>query len=136
MLLSRWDPFPAWEELFETPFSTAAAVSEEYPPVNIWNNESGALLTAELPGLEAGDIEIAAHGNTLTLRGARKEEVRSEGETYHRRERLAGEFTRTLQLPFHVDADHVQAKLCHGVLSLTLPRAAEDKPRKIAIKAA
>jgi HSP20 family protein len=136
MLVSRWDPFPTFEELFETPLATMAGVAAEYPPVNVWQNEQGAVLTAELPGLETGDLEIAAHGNTLTLRGSRKNEMRKEGETYHRRERMAGEFTRTLQLPFRVDADHVQAKLSHGVLSLTLPRAAEDKPHKIAIKAA
>jgi len=136
MLLTRWEPFREWQELLEESFPTSARAFEEYPLMNVWGNENGAVVTAELPGIEPGDVEISAHGDTLTLRGGRKPEELEEGEVCHRCERPCGEFARTLRVPFRIDAEHVQAKLDNGVLVLTLPRAAEDRPRRIAVRAA
>lgn len=136
MLLTTWEPLREWQELLEESFPTLANPFEEYPLVNIWNNENGAVVTAELPGIEPGDIEVSARGDTLTLRGLRKPAELQEGETCHRHERAFGEFARTLRLPFHIDAEHVQARLDNGVLELTVPRTVEEKPRRIAVKAA
>jgi len=69
-----------------------------------------------------------------TLRGSRQPEEVGEGVTFHRRERRFGSFTRTFRLPFDVDADKVEARFQNGVLSITLPRAEADKPKKIAVK--
>jgi HSP20 family protein len=135
MLFTTWDPLIDWQEMLADTFPALAGPFEEYPLVNVWSQENGSVVTAEVPGLEPGDIEISAHGDTLTLRGSRKPEVLKEGEVRHRNERPCGEFSRTLRLPFRIDSEHVQARLNNGVLSLTLPRAAEDKPRKIAVKA-
>jgi len=93
-------------------------------------------VTAELPGVDPNNLDISVINETLTLRGSRKPPELKEGETFHRRERLFGEFTRTLQLPFRVDSNAVEAHVKNGVLIVKLPRAEADKPRKVAIKAA
>jgi HSP20 family protein len=104
----------------------------DYPALNVWTNEDGARITAELPGVVQEDIDIAVRGRTFSVSGVRKEE---NGGSYHRRERLTGSFTRTLDLPFQVDADRVEATVANGILTVELPRAEADKPRKIAVKA-
>ncbi len=108
--------------------------SPGYPALNVWTNEEGALVTAELPGLEAKDVEINVVGDTLTLSGSRSAEALPENARYYRRERGCGEFTRSIELPFPVQAEKVEARLEKGVLQITLPRAEEDKPRKITVK--
>ncbi len=90
---------------------------------------------ADVPGLSESDLQIDVSGNTLTLRGERKTVV-PEGYSAHRRERRAYRFDKSYQLPTRVDADKATATLKHGVLTLTLPKAAEAQPRQIAVKAA
>lgn len=106
----------------------------EFPPINVWTSGDNCMLTAEIPGLESEDLEISVVNETLTLRGSRKPEALQEGETYHRREREFGEFSRSLQLPFRIDSEQVQAKFKNGVLTISLPRAENDKPRKISVR--
>ena len=110
--------------------------SSANPLVNIWVNEAeeDILLTAELPGTSPDDINIAVAGNTLTLSGQRDPLDVPENGVVHRNERTSGEFSRSLRLPFMVDADNVSAEYTMGVLRITLPRAEADKPRKIAVK--
>ena len=93
------------------------------------------VLRADVPGLSENDFEISVAGNTVTLRGERKVEV-PEGHSVHRRERSAVRFAKSFELPTRVDADKVTASLKHGVLTLTLPKAAEAQPRQISVKAA
>lgn len=107
-----------------------------YPAMNVWTNPDGAVLTAELPGVNPDDLEISVQGDTLTLRGARNPELLNEGEAFHRRERGSGKFQRAFQLPFAVDASKVEASYELGVLSITLPRAESDKPKKIQVTSA
>jgi HSP20 family protein len=105
-----------------------------YPAMNVWTNEEGGVVTAELPGLAPEDIDISVQDDTLTLRGRREPDELEEGAAYHRRERGTGAFARTVQLPFRVEGDKVEATFEKGVLNISLPRAEEDKPKKIAIK--
>lgn len=107
-----------------------------YPALNIWANEDGALVTAELPGVDPEAIDISVVDDTLTLKGNREPEEPAEEQTYHRRERGYGAFSRALQLPFAVEADTVEATFEKGVLQINLPRAEADKPKKITVKAA
>lgn len=116
------------------PFSRTVGTGE-FPTVNVWTNEDEALLTAELPGVNAKDIEVTVKNDTVTLRGSRREDELKEGETYIRRERGAGSFARTLRLPFQLDGDKVKAEYRMGILQLTLPRAAADKPKRITVTA-
>ncbi len=112
---ARWDTVPS------------------YPAMNVWTDQDSAVVTAELPGVIPDNIDISVEDSTLTLRGVRVPDE-AEGATYHRRERQHGAFVRTIQLPFRVATEKVEATFRNGVLSVALPRAAEDKPKKIAIK--
>jgi HSP20 family protein len=119
-------------------FSTfsGARVAPSFPAMNVWLNEEGAVVTAELPGVNPEEIDISVVGETLTLTGSRQLAELKEGENYHRRERGFGKFTRSFQLPFGVEADKVEAKFDKGILHIFLPRAEVEKPRKIAVKLA
>lgn len=106
----------------------------EFPLVNVYFSDDGALLESELPGLEPDDLEISVSNEILTLKGARQEESLSQDERFHRRERVFGQFSRSIKLPFPVDSERVTAKLNNGVLRLQLPRQAADMPRRISVK--
>lgn len=107
-----------------------------YPALNVWRNDEGLIVTAEVPGVRPEDIDISVIGQTLTLSGERRPDHPSDGVRYHRQERFFGKFTRSLELPFPVNVDKVEATFEHGVLSISLPRAEEDKPKKITVKSA
>jgi HSP20 family protein len=104
--------------------------------VNIWTCDDRALLTAELPGVDPAKLEVSVQNDIVTVRGSRDEEALPEGHEYLRRERGTGGFARSFALPFHVDANQVRAHYQKGILQLALPRAEEDKPRKIEVQGA
>ena len=120
--------------LFEDYSPSRLRSAPSYPALNVWSNEEGLLVTAEVPGVGPEDIEVNVIGETLTLSGVRKPDELKEGARYHRQERGYGKFSRTLQLPFPVSVPQIEATFKHGVLNVRLPRAEEDKPRKIAVK--
>jgi HSP20 family protein len=122
--------------LFATYYPERVRPAPAYPALNVWTNEEGLNVTAEVPGVKPEEIEISVVGDTLTLSGTRKAEELDESVRYHRQERGYGDFTRSLQLPFQVDVDKVEATFRNGVLMVAMPRAEEDKPRKIAVKSA
>jgi HSP20 family protein len=89
---------------------------------------------AEVPGLSEKDLEVTVTANSVTIRGERKADAPPK-YTVHRKERGNVSFSRSFFLPAKVDADHAEAKVTHGVLELSLPKAAEAQPRQIAVKA-
>lgn len=106
-----------------------------HPALNIWEDADHCYLEAELPGIELKDLEITVvGGNQLTIKGERRP-VTVEKGVWHRQERTFGAFSRSLELPFHVDADKVEAKLENGVLTVKLAKHESARPRKIAVKA-
>jgi HSP20 family protein len=105
-----------------------------YPAINIWMNEEGQLISAEMPGVHPDDIDIDVTGDALSISGTRKSEEVAKEAHYHRHERSYGSFSRTIQLPFMVDTSKVEANFKNGVLTISLPRAEADKPKKITIK--
>jgi len=111
-------------------------VGEEFPRVNVWANDTEAILTAELPGVEADDMDISVEGDILTIRGTRKPESLDERSTYHRRERETGDFVRSVQLPFAPERDKVTAEFKNGVLRIRAPRSEQEKPRRITVRSA
>ena len=115
-------------------FSGESFTSKEFPPINVWTSDNEAIVRAELPGIEPDDVDISLVNDTLTIRGSRNPDAINNGQTCHRQERGHGQFTRSLQLPFAVNADAVQARFANGVLQITLPRAESDKARKISVK--
>lgn len=105
-----------------------------FPAVNIWTNDNSAIVTAEMPGLENKDINLSLTDQNLVIEGSRKRPSLKEGENVHRQERSFGNFKRSIRLPFPISADRVKASFKNGVLTIDLPRAEEDKPRKITIQ--
>jgi HSP20 family protein len=120
--------------LFETSYPSRLHSAPAYPAMNVWTNEEGLQITAEVPGVSPKDIDISVVGDTLTLSGVREPDELKEGARYHRQERGYGNYSRSLQLPFSVNVDKVEATFKNGILSIVLPRAEEDKPKKITIK--
>lgn len=105
-----------------------------WPRVSIRDTGSELRLWAEVPGLKEQELDITVEQNSLTLRGERRAEA-PEGYAVHRQERGGLAFARSFTLPCRVDTEHVSATLKNGVLELTLPKAAEAKPRQIQVKA-
>jgi HSP20 family protein len=106
-----------------------------YPPLNVWEEGDNVHVEAELPGLDAGSLEVfVAEGNQLTIKGDRKKAAPENG-VWHRQERNAGAFSRTVALPFLVDPNQVDARLENGVLHVQLAKHESARPRKINVKA-
>jgi HSP20 family protein len=105
----------------------------EYPPINIWSGSEGAVVTAQLAGVDKNDLEITVHEDTLTIRGERKPEADSDDDAYHRRERPVGRFARTIVLPYRVDANSTEALFQDGVLAIRMSRPAADRPKRVEI---
>jgi HSP20 family protein len=120
--------------LFDSTSKGRVFNSPTYPAINIWMNEDGQVISAEMPGVHPDDIDIDVTGDALSISGERKPDEVAREAHYHRRERSYGLFSRTVQLPFMVDTNKVEASFKNGVLTINLPRAEADKPKKIAIK--
>jgi len=116
------------------PLSESVAGRTWTPAVDIKESDEALTLTAELPGFDKDQVEITLENNVLTLAGERRFEQESKGETWHRIERSYGSFSRSFTLPATVKTDKVDAKFEGGLLSVTLPKIEESKPRKIAIR--
>ena len=116
-------------------FGNARRWAPAGPPMNVWADDQAVYVEVDLPGTDAEKLDVnVTEGNKLTIQGERPV-LELPNAVWHRQERGAGTFTRTLTLPTMVDADKVEANFANGVLRLTLPRAEAAKPREIAIKA-
>ena len=111
-----------------------AKAAQEFPPVNLWIGEDSVAVTAELPGIAPDDVDLTVRENTLTLTGERGSPAEDEKSVWHRRERVYGNFSRTVQLPFRVDPEQVEARFANGLLEVELHRPETDRPKKIQIK--
>ena len=106
-----------------------------YPPVNLYENGAGYVLTAELPGVAPESVDVSIEGSTVTLSGERKiEYAAGEGTAVHRRERQSGTFRRGFELPTEIEIDAAKATHKNGVLTLNLPKSPASKPRQISIE--
>ena len=120
--------------LFDVTSKERVFNAPNYPAINIWTNEDGQLISAEMPGIHPDDIDIDVTGDALSISGERKPDEVAKDANYHRRERSYGSFSRAIQLPFMVDTNKVEAYFKNGILMINLPRAEADKPKKITIK--
>jgi len=118
-----------------SPFSRSYGAEEWMPAVDISETGKEIIVNAEIPGMDAKDIDISINGRLLTIKGERKQEQEEKGENYHRIERRYGSFSRSLELPVDVNADKVKATYKEGVLKLNLPKAKEQSVKKIEVKA-
>ncbi len=109
------------------------ALASVLVPVDLLDIGPALVVRANMPGLDANNVNITVTGNDLTIRGEPKIEPEQEGTTYLRRERRASTFTRSLTLPIAVDADRAEATYRDGVLILTLPKAESVRPKAIKV---
>jgi Molecular chaperone (small heat shock protein) len=110
-------------------------IDSAFPAFNIHSNAEGAILTAELPGVDIADLDITVAGNVISVKGTRKEGSAEDGK-HLRRERKVGEFVRSFEMPFTIEADKVEARSNNGVLKVVVPRSEADKPKRIEVKTA
>jgi HSP20 family protein len=121
--LLNWDPF------FPTRQASAFA-----PAFEVKETNDSFVLKADVPGVEEKDLDVAVHNGMLTVSGSRQSEERKEGESFAIYERQYGSFSRSFALPDMADGERIDASLKNGVLTLTIGKKAEAKPRKIEIK--
>ena len=131
MAFTRWDPIRDLLAIQQRLDRFAPGPAGWSPPVDLYETTAEYVVTAELPGLTRGDLEIRMHDGRLTLSGVRREPA-SACEQYHRVERGRGSFSRSFQLPLPVDAERIVADLRDGVLTITCPKA-DLPPRRIDI---
>ncbi len=138
----RKNELPLTNRLFEDffdgfPFFSNPEAGNQYnpgnPAVDILEKDGNLVLRAELPGMTEKQIELKVEGDTLVLKGERKMDSEDKKENYHRIESFYGSFTRSFRLPETVDADKISAEYKNGVLTVTLPRKPEVKPREIPV---
>lgn len=114
--------------------ATAAATDTTWPRTSVYEADNNLVLVADLPGVQASDVEVTLEKDVLTVAGQRKLELPA-GHTVHRQERRAARFSRSFSLPCKVDGDALSAEMADGVLTITMPKAAEAQPRRIPVKA-
>jgi HSP20 family protein len=102
-----------------------------FPPVDVYEDKDNLLVKAELPGLKKEDIQISLDNGNLTLSGEQEEKHQDAG--VYRSERWVGRFHRTVSLPCRVDVEKIDASYSEGVLTVTLPKAEDAKPKRIPI---
>jgi HSP20 family protein len=144
MDLVQWRPFREvsrlrsemdrlWDEYFGPGRRALQPMEEAWiPAVDVSETADKITVKAEIPGMEANDIEISMVGDTLTIKGEKKVEREEKEENYHM---VDGSFSRAMKLPAAVDSDKVDATYKNGVLTVVLPKKEEVKPKPIEIKA-
>ncbi|MGH8065191.1 MAG: Hsp20/alpha crystallin family protein [Candidatus Entotheonellia bacterium] len=146
MALVPWRPFEDFstlrremdrllEHFFGEPSGEGRPVGRWTPRTNVTETKDSLTITAELPGLEAKDVDVAISGDMLTIKGEKKQEKEEKDEHHHMVERTYGAFSRMVRLPAPVAADKIKAAFKNGVLTVTLPKTEEAKPKAIPVQA-
>ena len=142
MRLTRWEPFREMDELLKgfTPFlgrmpatRPVEGLEEFMPLADIVERDKEYLIKVDLPEVRKEDVKVLFDDGVLTIKGERKVEKEVKGEKVHRTERFFGTFERSFALPEDVDTKGIRAECKEGVLMVTLPRVAVEKPRPLAI---
>ena len=152
--MARWDPFsgmealrseidqafdrvgPQFAPIFRTAFLPGRG-AREYPLINLYDDQNSVYVEALAPGADPASFNISVAGETLTVSGEKR---RAPGdikpEAFHREERAAGKFVRSIELPVDVDETQVKAEYKNGVLLINLPKSEKAKPRQISVQVA
>ena len=146
--LMEWRPFREvsrlrremdhlWDDYFGSGRRGLQPLQAEFSPaVDVTETAEAVVVKAEVPGMDAEDINISVTGDVLTIKGEKKSEREEKEENYHLVERSYGSFSRALKLPAAVDLDKIEAKYDKGVLTVTCPKKEAVKPKAIEIKTA
>ncbi|MFC1897441.1 Hsp20/alpha crystallin family protein [Chloroflexota bacterium] len=147
MRMIRWQPLPeiislrqAMDRLLEDSFATPSRIlSTTSPdlatPINMYQTDNEVIVNATLPGIKPEEVAITITGDTITIKGETKAEEKVKREDYLYQEHRYGTFNRSVTLPSGLDTDKAKADFDNGVLSLTIPKSEETKPRQIKVKA-
>lgn len=142
--LIRWEPAremmtlrEAMDHLFDDAFTRPLTLRDGWsvPAVDMYQTDDEVVVKASIPGFKAEDVQINVTGDILTLRGEVKQEDEKKDKAWHIREQRWGSFERSVALPTEVIADKAKAEFENGILSITLPKAEEVKPKTITVKA-
>lgn len=139
-ILSQIDPWGMWNELNKEFNSQMGAflsspILPPETPVNLWAKEDQAIVQAEVPGREPGDIDVSVHRHLLVIEVKSGQQEQSDEARQGRRERNNAAITRQVQLPFEIDPERVEAICERGVLTITLHRHESTLPSKVQVKA-
>jgi Molecular chaperone (small heat shock protein) len=142
--LETWSPFRDLMNIqreigrvFDSLFSDVDGgrmTMEWSPRVDVLENNDSYILRAELPGVNKNDVKITLRDNILTIKGEKKQEKEEKDVNFHRTERMYGSFERSFTLPSGVKNDKIDATYKDGVLTITLPKVEEAKPKEIEVK--
>ena len=147
--MAVWDPFRELERLrhemdriFESVMPSRSWALEflpgtgarRYPRVNVAEQDDQYIVEALAPGVDPYSLDVNVKENVLTISGEKKAPEGVRPEAYHRNERSAGRFVRSLELPADIDAEHVKAVYADGILQVVLPKAEEARPKRIEIE--
>ncbi len=137
--LVRWDPFAEFAGLRRAFYGIAPRSTRTYDfsfPVDVSETDAEVVVKAIVPGVKADEIDISVNDGILTIKGEKKSDETAEGENFFRREIRYGTFARSIALPSRVDHDKAGAEFADGVLTITLPKAEDARPKTITVKAA
>lgn len=141
--LIRWEPMhemmtlrEAMDRLFDDAFTRpiSASAFSGMPAIDLYQDENEVVVKASLPGLKAEDVQISVSNGVLTLRGEFKQDEEKKDKKYHLREQRYGSFERSISLPSDVQTEKSKAEFKDGILTITLPKSEEVKPKTISIK--
>ena len=143
--LTRWEPVremmtlrEAMDRLFDDAFTRPVNLRDggwSSPAIDMYQTDDEVVVRAALPGFKADEVQINVTGEVLTLRGEMKHEEEKKDKAWHIREQRWSSFERSITLPTDVKADKAAADFENGILTVTLPKAEEVKPRTITVKA-
>ncbi len=137
MRLAVWDPFRETAALQRAANRllrhTITQRKPSYPPLGLVDTGDGITITAQLPGVDKEEVELTVLGDTLTIEGEKKLPTQN-GVTYVRHERPHGKFRRLVELPYSVVSDKIKASYKDGILTITLPKSEEAKPKQITVE--
>ena len=143
--LTRWEPVremmtlrEAMDRLFDDAFTRPLSLKDggwSAPAIDMYQTDNDVVIKAALPGFQADDVQINVTGDLLTIRGELKHEEEQNEKSWHIHEQRWGSFERSVSLPTAVVSDKALADFANGILTITLPKAEEVKPRTITVKA-
>jgi len=146
MSMIRWEPFremvslrQAMDRLLEDSFVRPARLWPELRagelPIDMYQTKDEVVLKAALPGVKPEEVDITITGDTLTIKGEHKEEKETKEEDYLYKEHRYGAFSRSVTIPIQVESDKAEAVFENGILTLTIPKSEQVKPKSIKVKA-
>lgn len=146
MTIVKWDPFrnvaalqDRINRIFDESFSRTADLEDDIsmsawkPSVDIYETDEAIILKAELPGIKKEDVSVEIKDNVLTLKGERIEDKEVKEESYFRKERCFGTFSRAFNLQHRVQPDKIKARFKDGILEVEIPKPEEEKPKQITV---